>query len=76
MSDGTFSSLLKVHPEYLQIRLIGLAEHGKERVRVERDGKQLPTPAPHEPLQAGDRLLVLGDPGRVRAFRRWLGPLV
>ena len=38
---ATFSSLLKVHPEYLQIRLIGLAEHGKERVRVERDGKQL-----------------------------------
>jgi len=45
-------------------------------VGLERDGKQLPTPAPHEPLQAGDRLLVLGDPGRVRAFRRWLGPLV
>ena len=38
---ATFSSLLKVHPEYLQIRLIGLAAHGKERVRVARDGKQL-----------------------------------
>jgi len=38
---ATFGSLLNVHPEYLQIRLIGLAEHGKERVRVERDGKQM-----------------------------------
>ena len=38
---ATFGSLLNVHPEYLQIRLIGLAEHGKERVRVERDGKQI-----------------------------------
>lgn len=38
---ATFNSLLRVHPEYLQIRLIGLAEHGKERVRVERDGQQL-----------------------------------
>ncbi|OYT96558.1 MAG: deoxyuridine 5'-triphosphate nucleotidohydrolase [Pseudomonas sp. PGPPP3] len=38
---ATFGSLLNVHPEYLQIRLIGLAEHGKERVRVERDGKKI-----------------------------------
>ncbi|MDP3848323.1 MAG: diguanylate cyclase [Pseudomonas sp.] len=37
----TFSNLLKLHPQYLQIRLIGTAEHGLERVRVERDGQQL-----------------------------------
>ena len=45
-------------------------------VGLERGGKQLATPAPHEPLHAGDRLLVLGDPAKVRAFRRWLGPVV
>ncbi len=38
---ATFTSLLKIHPEYLQIRLIGRTEHGRERVRVERDGQQL-----------------------------------
>lgn len=37
----TFSGMLKLHPQYLQIRLIGSAEHGLERVRVERDGQQL-----------------------------------
>jgi diguanylate cyclase (GGDEF)-like protein len=36
----TFSNMLKLHPQYLQIRLIGTAEHGLERVRVERDGQQ------------------------------------
>lgn len=37
----TFSSLLKIHPEYLQARLIGTADHGLERVRVERNGAQI-----------------------------------
>lgn len=37
----TFTSIIRVHPEYLQIRLIGLDNHGLERVRVERDGEQL-----------------------------------
>lgn len=44
-------------------------------VGLERAGKQLATPAPHEPLEAGDRLLVLGAPAKIRAFRRWLGPV-
>lgn len=41
-------------------------------VGLERAGRQLAIPEPHEPMQAGDRLLVLGDPAKVREFRRWL----
>ncbi|MDO8696950.1 MAG: GGDEF domain-containing protein [Pseudomonas sp.] len=37
----TFSTLLMLHPQYLQVRLIGAADYGLERVRVERDGQQL-----------------------------------
>ncbi|MET1078514.1 MAG: GGDEF domain-containing protein [Pseudomonas sp.] len=40
LSD-TFRSLLKVHPEYVQIRLISSEWHGLERVRVDRDGALL-----------------------------------
>jgi diguanylate cyclase (GGDEF)-like protein len=36
-----FSNLLKIHSAYLQVRLIGAAEHGLERVRVERDGQHI-----------------------------------
>jgi len=32
-----FASLLEAHPEYVQIRLIGAADHGLELVRVDRD---------------------------------------
>jgi len=41
-------------------------------VGLERAGRQRAIPEPHEPMQAGDRLLVLGDPAKVREFRRWL----
>jgi diguanylate cyclase (GGDEF)-like protein len=37
----TFASMLNIHPHYLQVRLIGAAEHGLELVRVERDGEQI-----------------------------------
>jgi diguanylate cyclase (GGDEF)-like protein len=37
----TFASLLQIHSHYLQVRLIGAAEHGLERVRVERDDEQI-----------------------------------
>jgi diguanylate cyclase len=37
----TFASMLKIHPHYLQIRLIGTADHGLERVRVEREGAHI-----------------------------------
>ncbi|MES2818562.1 MAG: diguanylate cyclase [Pseudomonadota bacterium] len=40
LSD-TFSSLLTVHPEYLQVRLISADWFGLERVRVERNGAEL-----------------------------------
>ncbi|MDX5371382.1 MAG: GGDEF domain-containing protein [Pseudomonadaceae bacterium] len=33
-----FQALLRVHPEYLQVRLISAAGHGLEQVRVDRDG--------------------------------------
>ncbi|MBX9914804.1 MAG: diguanylate cyclase [Pseudomonadaceae bacterium] len=36
-----FSNILKIHSAYLQVRLIGAAEHGLERVRVERDGQHI-----------------------------------
>ena len=38
---NTFRSLLEVHPEYVQIRLISADWHGLERVRVDRDGERL-----------------------------------
>ncbi|WP_334157738.1 GGDEF domain-containing protein [Oryzomicrobium sp.] len=37
----TFSALLRVHPEYFQVRLIGAAHHGREVVRVDRDDGRL-----------------------------------
>lgn len=35
-----FETLMRVHPEYMQIRLISAAGHGLEQVRVDRDGEQ------------------------------------
>jgi diguanylate cyclase (GGDEF)-like protein len=37
----TFAALLRVHPEYCQVRLIGAAQYGREVVRVDRDDSQL-----------------------------------
>ncbi|MDO8650813.1 MAG: diguanylate cyclase [Undibacterium sp.] len=37
----TFSAMLEVHPDYVQIRLIGVNQHGLELVRVDRDRDQL-----------------------------------
>lgn len=37
----TFEALLKIHPEYFQIRLISADQHGLELVRVDRDGTGL-----------------------------------
>lgn len=36
-----FTAVMAVHPEYFQIRLIGAARHGLERVRVDRDRGEL-----------------------------------
>ena len=38
---ATFTALLKVHPEYFQVRLISADHHGLERVRVDRDADKL-----------------------------------
>lgn len=35
--DLLFARLLGTHPEYFQVRLIAAAEHGVERVRIDRD---------------------------------------
>lgn len=37
----TFEAMLKIHPEYFQIRLIRADQHGLEVVRVDRDGAGL-----------------------------------
>ncbi|MBK9571453.1 MAG: GGDEF domain-containing protein [Rhodoferax sp.] len=37
----TFEAMLKIHPEYFQIRLIRADQHGLEVVRVDRDGSGL-----------------------------------
>jgi len=36
----TFAAMLSAHPEYFQIRLIGLSNHGLELVRIDRNGKK------------------------------------
>ncbi|MBC7857307.1 MAG: diguanylate cyclase, partial [Burkholderiaceae bacterium] len=36
-----FGAMLSVHPEYFQMRLIGARDHGRELVRVDRDGPAL-----------------------------------
>lgn len=36
-----FKSLMQVHPQYMQVRMISAADHGLEQVRVDRDGPQL-----------------------------------
>jgi diguanylate cyclase len=36
--DALFAGLLETRPEYFQIRLISAADHGLERVRIDRDG--------------------------------------
>ena len=37
----TFAAMLSAHPEYFQIRLIGIGQGGQELVRVDRNGKRL-----------------------------------
>ena len=38
---GIFTTQLRVHPEYFQVRLISAAQHGREIVRVDRDEGRL-----------------------------------
>jgi diguanylate cyclase (GGDEF)-like protein len=39
--EEVMSSILRTHPEYFQIRLIGLADYGREIVRVDRVGDKV-----------------------------------
>ena len=48
-----FSELIRAKPNYLQIRYIGLANQGKELVRVDRKGNQIQT-IPDRELQNKD----------------------
>jgi len=70
-----FETLMRVHPEYMQIRLISAAGHGLEQVRVDRDGEQ-PVRMPYPGLQEKGHFDYVFDtlrlpPGQVR-----LSPIV
>lgn len=70
-----FETLMRVHPEYMQIRLISAAGHGLEQVRVDRDGEQ-PARIPYPGLQEKAHFDYVFDtlrlpPGQVR-----LSPIV
>lgn len=52
----------------LQLR----TETGASIVGLERQGASLVNPGPHEELQAGDQVLLLGQPGQLEAARRRL----
>lgn len=47
---AVFYALLAAHPEYFQLRLIGVAQHGRELVRIDRDAEGL-TPVSGRDLQ-------------------------
>lgn len=70
-----FETLMRVHTEYMQIRLISAAGHGLEQVRVDRDGEQ-PVRIPYPGLQEKGHFDYVFDtlrlpPGQVR-----LSPIV
>ncbi len=70
-----FRTLIRVHPEYMQIRLISAAGHGLEQVRVDRDGEQ-PVRIPYPGMQEKGHFDYVFDtlrlpPGQVR-----LSPIV
>lgn len=70
-----FETLMRVHPEYMQIRLISATGHGLEQVRVDRDGEQ-PVRIPYPGLQEKAHFDYVFDtlrlpPGQVR-----LSPIV
>ena len=39
--EDVMSSVMRTHPEYFQVRLIGLADYGREIVRVDRTGDDI-----------------------------------
>lgn len=59
----TFAAMLSAHPEYFQIRLIGINLGGQELVRVDRNGKRLTR------VQGGDLKRRGGYPYVVGTYR-------
>jgi len=59
----TFAAMLSAHPEYFQIRLIGIGQGGQELVRVDRNGKRLTR------VQGGDLQKRAGYPYVTGTFR-------
>jgi diguanylate cyclase (GGDEF)-like protein len=64
----TFAAMLSAHPEYFQIRLIGLQNHGLELVRIDRNGKKFTRvlasdlqEKEHYPYVVGTLRLARGD---------------
>ena len=51
--DALFAGVLETRPEYFQIRLISAADHGLERVRIDRDGDGLVRVAGDERQEKG-----------------------
>jgi diguanylate cyclase (GGDEF)-like protein len=64
----TFTAMMSAHPEYFQVRLIGLSRHGLELVRVDRNGKKFTNvlvgglhEKGHYPYVVGTLRLARGD---------------
>lgn len=53
-----FLSFARARPEYFQLRLIGIGDHGRELVRVERTPQGLAVTPPEALQQKGDRYYV------------------
>ncbi|KAB2926938.1 MAG: diguanylate cyclase [Dechloromonas sp.] len=51
--DALFAGMLETRPEYFQVRLIAAAEHGMERVRIDRDDSGLVRVAGDEMQEKG-----------------------
>nr|CRH04451.1 putative Diguanylate kinase/phosphodiesterase with PAS sensor [Candidatus Magnetococcus massalia] len=56
--NGVFSSFIKLHPNYHQIRFIESSHQGMELVRVERQGDRIIQSAPQEMQSKGTRAYV------------------
>lgn len=58
-----FMSVMEVRPHYFQMRYIGLADGGRELVRVNRNGTQLEAVAKEDLQQKGNELYFQESPG-------------
>lgn len=70
-----FQTMLQVHPEYMQIRLISAAGHGLEQIRVDREGGQ-PLRIESQQLQEKGHFDYVFDTLRLRSGQVRLSPIV